>query len=125
MFMQKQEIIEIIGEGEAIIEDDKMLLRARDNRCYKCSLNIVKSNAFTIFIAICILINTVVLALDRHPISDAELIAIEYTNLLFYGVFVVEMIINLFGLGFRAYLKEGGRVFDMILVIISTIDLLY
>ena len=45
--------------------------------------------------------------------------------MLFYFVFVVEMIINLFGLGFRAYLKETGRVFDMGLVIISTIDVVY
>ena len=32
------------------------------------------------------------------------------------------MIIKLIGLGCRAYLKDSGRVFDMFLVIISTID---
>lgn len=109
-------------DAAELVENDKAELRSKSNKLYRCTWNIIQSNAFQLFIALCIFLNTIVLALDRYPISEGELKAIEYTNLLFYLVFVIEMIIKLIGLGCGAYLKDTGRVFDMFLVIISTID---
>jgi hypothetical protein len=84
----------------SIINDDSNDLRAKTNKCYKCSLTIVRSKAFSPLISICILLNTIVLALDRHPITKNELKAIEYSNLFFYFVFLVEMVFIMLGLSF-------------------------
>lgn len=70
----------------------------------------------------CIILNTLVLALDSHPIEPQMETAIEYTNLVFYFIFLAEMIIKLFGLGWNAYTRDRSNIFDFVIVIISTID---
>ena len=54
--------------------------------------------------------NTVVLALDRHPISCAEQARLERANLAFTLGFIVEMAVKLHYLGGpRAYWSDGTR----------------
>jgi hypothetical protein len=107
------------------MNDDASDLRANSNKCFKCALAIARSNTFGLLIAVCILLNTVVLAMDRYPISKNELLTIEYSNLLFYFVFLFEMVVYLMAIGFQAYWADVTRRFDFCLVIISTIDLVY
>ena len=38
-------------------------------------------------------------------------------------VFIVEMLIKLLGLGLQTYLKDRFNIFDAVIVLISTIDL--
>jgi hypothetical protein len=49
---------------------------------------------------------------------------IEYANLAFYTVFLAEMILKVLGLGCKLYLNQAENIFDMGIVILSTIDLL-
>ena len=83
---------------------------------------VVNSNGFTIFITACILLNTILLATDRYPIDKQSEKAIEIGNMIFYTIFVVEMLVKIFGLGFRGYCHDRFNIFDAIIVMISTIE---
>jgi hypothetical protein len=83
---------------------------------------IVKSKTFTLFVSVCILLNTVILALDRYPSNPVYESLIEYTNLIFYGIFLLEMIFKLLGQGTDSYFKDAQNILDMIIVVMSTID---
>ena len=43
--------------------------------------------------------------------------------MVFYAVFLTEMILKLLGLGFKLYLGLSENIFDMLIVILSTADL--
>jgi hypothetical protein len=75
-------------------------------------------------IAITIAASTVVLALDKYPISDEELLTIEYWNIAFQVVFVIELVVKLFGLGFKSYFFDFSNSFDFFVVIVSEIDII-
>ena len=49
---------------------------------------------------------------------------LEYINLFFYAIFFIEMIIKLIGFGIKHYFRDFFNIFDFIVVIISTIDIL-
>jgi hypothetical protein len=51
-------------------------------------------------------------------------IAIEYTNLVFFVIFCLEMIIKLIGMGWKAYVRDRSNIFDFTIVILSTIDVI-
>jgi hypothetical protein len=61
--------------------------------------------------------------MDRYQISNRELKAIEIANLIFYSVFVIEMGMKLVGLGVRGYLSSRWNVFDGVIVVLSTMEL--
>jgi hypothetical protein len=42
--------------------------------------------------------------------------------MLFYFVFLLEMIIKMAGLGFKSYFKDMMNVYDFIIVVLSSID---
>jgi hypothetical protein len=83
---------------------------------------VVESRWFLIFITLCILINTAFLASDRYPIDAESQRTIEIANLVFYCIFVLEMVLKLIGLGVRGYCKESFNVFDGFIVILSTVE---
>ena len=79
---------------------------------------------FKFFVSLCITVNTGSLALDKYPINPIEETILEYINLVFYIVFLAEMIVKLLGLGFKLYLSQSENIFDMVIVTLSTADLI-
>ena len=77
---------------------------------------------FKIFIILCIIANTVCLALDKAERDDKSIRILDDINLIFYAIFAAEMIIKLIGLGIKQYFKEKFNCFDFVIVIISSID---
>ena len=67
--------------------------------------------------------NTVVLSLDRYPITLAETLALEWLNLGFSIVFFIEMILKLVGLGLKGYFKDSFNTFDCFIVLVSCVDI--
>jgi hypothetical protein len=61
--------------------------------------------------------------MDRHPIEPDAAIVNELANLIFYFIFLTEMILKLTGLGIRGYMSDSFNIFDGIIVILSTIEL--
>jgi len=68
-------------------------------------------------------LNTILLAMDTYPIDEGEERLIEYLNLTFTIFFLIEMCIKMLGLGFESYFRDSGNVFDVIIVILSTVDI--
>ena len=109
-----------------MVENQKQILEKRkDKGCiFKCCVNIIKSSAFVYFINIVIILNTITLAQDRYPIDTSSEAFMESLNLVFFAIFLLEMIVKMIGLGFKLYIKENFNIFDCIIVLISTVDIL-
>ena len=73
-------------------------------------------------IVIIILINTLIMAIDHYDISDKVQNVLYYINMVLTIIFVVEMVIKIFGLGFRDYIRDGFNIFDSIIIIIGLLE---
>ena len=85
---------------------------------------VAKSNAFGIIVMVCIILNTLVLSLDRFPEgSDAELEVLSVANMCFNIVFTAEVIIKMIGLGLIRYIRNFENIFDFLVVGMSWFEL--
>ncbi|TRY93524.1 hypothetical protein DNTS_032377 [Danionella cerebrum] len=71
-----------------------------------------------LFITICIVINTVFMAMECYPMEAS------YSNMLvFIGIFTAEMIFKVVALDPYTYFQEGWNIFDSIIVTLSLLEL--
>ena len=70
-----------------------------------------------------ILTNTIIISTDAHPISQEHFKFLEMSNYAFFGIFTVEMVIKLSGLGFRWYIRDRFNIFDAMIVFVNTVDI--
>ena len=91
---------------------------------FKWCFNIAKSKSFNYFISAIIILNTIILSLDKYPEEDLENYILEKINIVFFGIFFIEMLIKLTGYGFKNYFKRYFNIFDCSIVMISCIDLI-
>ena len=84
---------------------------------------LASNKKFENFIAIVIVLNTVLLALDSYPPDPSLMEKAEKANLAFSLVFLLEMIIKLIGFGFKGYLKDSMNLFHTFIVLSSIIDI--
>jgi len=72
-----------------------------------------------------IILNTACLAMDTHP-PPGEIVQqiLVYSNWAFTLIFIMELVIKTLGLGFRIYIKEKFNQFDMLIVIMSILQIL-
>ena len=95
--------------------------RYYDLKVTRLSFKLVTLPAFNTFILVIIFCNTVVLGLDRYPILPEEEQALQIINYAFAGIFTLEVILKLIGLGVRRFLDDRFNTFDFIVVIISLV----
>jgi hypothetical protein len=96
----------------------------RSNRLYAFAFNLVEHEYFEIFMAICIIINTIILALDKYPIDMDQTIFLEKLNIVFTIIFTLEMFIKMLAVGLKNYFRGTMfNVFDCGVVIASIIDI--
>ena len=98
--------------------------RASKNRIYYICFQLCTHWSFTLFITLLIIANTVVLALDKYPEDPQEKKISEILNEVFTWAFVIEMVIKLFGLGFKDYAKDSFNLFDALIVVLSIVDMI-
>ena len=85
---------------------------------------IAKSKIFVIIIMVCIILNTMVLSMDRFPeADDTEKLVLSYFNMVFNVVFTAEVVIKLVGLGLNRYFKSVENIFDFLVVGMSWMEL--
>lgn len=70
-----------------------------------------------------IIANFVVLAMERYPSDPTSDIRKELTNIVFFFIFLMEMVIKMIGNGPIIYFQNSFNIFDFIVIVISTIDL--
>ena len=79
---------------------------------------------FDAFIIIIIIINTLCLALDKYPNFDIVILdLLNILNYVFTVIFTMEVILKIIGLGWKVFIKDNFNKFDLLIVIVSIIEL--
>ena len=96
--------------------------RAKSWIVYKWFYIFVSMNMFNIFITLCIILNTILLAMDKYPIHKEEYEGQQLFNNILSWIFFAEMVVKLIGLGFKEYAQDSFNLFDCTVVCISLIE---
>ena len=130
---RKQDLEKNLGEiydenNEVVIEEFENESIQNEPKNMNCGrrilLTIVVSKYFNHFINFSIVLNTIVLAMDRYPINSTELRILESINIGFYCIFFLEMVMKMIGMGVKGYMRDKFNIFDAIIVVLSSIDLI-
>uniref|UniRef100_A0A8C5KIK3 Sodium channel protein n=1 Tax=Jaculus jaculus TaxID=51337 RepID=A0A8C5KIK3_JACJA len=93
--------------------------------CIKKGLRTVVSDPFTeLAITVCIVINTIFLALEHHNMKDDFSSMLRTGNWVFTGIFIAEMCLKIVALDPYHYFRHGWNIFDSIVAILSLADVL-
>ncbi|KAM8933729.1 sodium channel protein type 2 subunit alpha-like isoform 5-T5 [Pelodytes ibericus] len=74
-------------------------------------------------ITICIVLNTLFMAMEHFPMTDEFSYVLSAGNLVFTGIFTAEMVFKLIALDPYYYFQEGWNIFDGIIVSLSLMEL--
>ncbi|XP_021360506.1 sodium channel protein 1 brain-like isoform X2 [Mizuhopecten yessoensis] len=77
---------------------------------------------FDLFITVCIVLNTVFMAVEHHGMSDELKEVLRIANYIFTSIFTFECVVKLTALS-KFYFDNGWNVFDFVIVIASLVDL--
>ncbi|XP_031560094.1 sodium channel protein 1 brain-like isoform X2 [Actinia tenebrosa] len=85
---------------------------------------LVCNSIFETFITLCILFNTLAMALEHHEMDESFAKVLEVFNYIFTTVFFLEMALKLIAFGLKEYCKNRWNLFDGTIVILSLVDML-
>ncbi|XP_057712848.1 sodium channel protein type 4 subunit alpha B-like isoform X2 [Corythoichthys intestinalis] len=74
-------------------------------------------------ITICIVLNTLFMALEHYPMTEEFNTMLSVGNLVFTGIFTAEMILKLIAMDPYYYFQQGWNIFDGIIVCLSLMEL--
>ncbi|XP_063156582.1 sodium channel protein type 4 subunit alpha isoform X1 [Candoia aspera] len=74
-------------------------------------------------ITICIVLNTVFMAMEHYPMTEEFSRVLNVGNLVFTGIFTAEMVLKLIALDPYEYFQQGWNIFDSIIVTLSLVEL--
>jgi hypothetical protein len=90
----------------------------------QCNQMSQDTHIFSKMMSLCIVLNTVVLAMDRHNIDNTTYQILLTANLIFTFVFLVEMIVKILGLGVLGYCSDRFNIFDGTIVVVSLLEVI-
>ncbi|OCT63541.1 hypothetical protein XELAEV_18044637mg [Xenopus laevis] len=74
-------------------------------------------------ITICIVLNTLFMAMEHYPITEEFSNVLYVGNLVFTGIFTAEMVLKLIALDPYYYFQVGWNIFDGVIVSLSLLEL--
>uniref|UniRef100_A0A4W5QAS3 Sodium channel protein n=1 Tax=Hucho hucho TaxID=62062 RepID=A0A4W5QAS3_9TELE len=74
-------------------------------------------------ITICIVLNTLFMAMEHYPMTDEFNGMLSIGNLVFSGIFTAEMVLKIIALDPYYYFQQGWNIFDSIIVCLSLMEL--
>uniref|UniRef100_A0A672HI11 Sodium channel protein n=1 Tax=Salarias fasciatus TaxID=181472 RepID=A0A672HI11_SALFA len=74
-------------------------------------------------ITICIVLNTVFMAMEHYPMTEEFEDLLSVGNLVFTGIFTAEMVLKLLAMDPYYYFQVGWNIFDSIIVTMSLVEL--
>ncbi|XP_051523510.1 sodium channel protein type 4 subunit alpha A-like isoform X2 [Myxocyprinus asiaticus] len=89
----------------------------------KWVLFVVMDPFFDLGITICIVLNTLFMAMEHYPMSPDFEHVLSVGNLVFTGIFTAEMVFKLIALDPYYYFQVGWNIFDSIIVTLSLVEL--
>ncbi|XP_065082734.1 sodium channel protein para isoform X18 [Ochlerotatus camptorhynchus] len=76
-----------------------------------------------LFITLCIVVNTLFMALDHHDMDPDMERALKSGNYFFTATFAIEATMKLIAMSPKYYFQEGWNIFDFIIVALSLLEL--
>ncbi|KAJ2949663.1 hypothetical protein O0L34_g15590 [Tuta absoluta] len=76
-----------------------------------------------LFITLCIVVNTLFMALDHHDMDRDMERALKSGNYFFTATFGIEALFKLIAMSPKYYFQEGWNIFDFIIVALSLLEL--
>ncbi|XP_071594799.1 sodium channel protein type 5 subunit alpha-like [Heliangelus exortis] len=85
----------------------------------------IKDPFVDLTITICIVMNTLFMALEHNNMSDTFKFVLNVGNLVFTGIFTAEMVLKIIALDPYYYFQQPWNIFDSIIVTLSLIELTF
>ncbi|KAM4793993.1 sodium channel protein type 5 subunit alpha-like [Cyanocitta cristata] len=83
----------------------------------------IKDPFFDLAITLCIVMNTLFMALEHNNMSPTFKFMLKIGNLVFTGIFTAEMILKIIALDPYYYFQQPWNIFDSVIVTLSLIEL--
>ncbi|NXA94326.1 SCN5A protein, partial [Melanocharis versteri] len=83
----------------------------------------IKDPFFDLTITVCIVMNTLFMALEHNNMSSTFKFMLKIGNLVFTGIFTAEMILKIIALDPYHYFQQHWNIFDSVIVTLSLIEL--
>ncbi|XP_049634801.1 sodium channel protein type 4 subunit alpha [Suncus etruscus] len=74
-------------------------------------------------ITICIVLNTLFMAMEHYPMTEHFDNVLYVGNLVFTGIFTAEMVLKLIAMDPYEYFQQGWNIFDSFIVTLSLVEL--
>ncbi|XP_070790932.1 sodium channel protein type 8 subunit alpha isoform X1 [Pituophis catenifer annectens] len=88
-------------------------------------VNLIVMDPFVdLAITICIVLNTLFMAMEHHPMTPTFEHVLSVGNLVFTGIFTAEMFLKLIAMDPYYYFQEGWNIFDGFIVSLSLLELM-
>lgn len=71
-----------------------------------------------------VILNTIIFCLDGLVAKPEILLMLEFLNVVFSILFIIEMVLKVTGIGIVKYLKDKMNMLDLVVVIISMVELI-
>ncbi|XP_028927942.1 sodium channel protein type 9 subunit alpha isoform X1 [Ornithorhynchus anatinus] len=91
---------------------------------FKGIVNLIVMDPFVdLAITICIVLNTLFMAMEHHPMTEHFRNVLTVGNLVFTGIFTAEMVFKLIAMDPYEYFQVGWNIFDSVIVTLSLVEL--
>lgn len=98
-------------------------MESTKNGLKKICYVINESTYFEVVVAIMIVLNMLLMSFYYEGANDQLIFALDTCNLVFSALFTLEAFIKILALGLSVYLKSFSNIFDLIVILISCIDI--
>lgn len=112
-----------IADIKAAQVNEILQARVKRNILYELCFDIDNHWLWSTIIALSIIANFCVLALESYPSDPTSAQQKELANIVFYFIFLFEMIIKMTGSGIKIYFWSAFNIFDFVVVSISSVEL--
>uniref|UniRef100_A0A4W4FRT6 Sodium channel protein n=1 Tax=Electrophorus electricus TaxID=8005 RepID=A0A4W4FRT6_ELEEL len=87
-------------------------------------VHFVMMDPFTdLFITLCIILNTLFMSIEHHPMNESFQSLLSAGNLVFTTIFAAEMVLKIIALDPYYYFQQTWNIFDSIIVSLSLLEL--
>ncbi|KAM4734849.1 sodium channel protein type 4 subunit alpha B-like [Anableps anableps] len=83
----------------------------------------VLSQFFDLGIIVCIILNTISMALEHYPMTHKFEELLSMSNLVFTAIFIAELLLKVLALGVKGYFQVSWHIFEFIIVILGLLEL--
>ncbi|KAJ8251798.1 hypothetical protein GJAV_G00225550 [Gymnothorax javanicus] len=77
-----------------------------------------------LFMTVCVVVNTVIMAMEHYPMTYKFWDMLAVANLVFLGIFTLEMVLKIIAMSPYHYFQVGWNIFDSLTVMLNLLELI-